>query len=322
MREVALRRVVDDVLQRHVERLVAELHREGLIRLRRRGCRGTPGSTVAGSLPMTPASAARSVPWPLPVALRLPNRCTLSAGHLRELIGRQLGAALVEVVGDAHRADRVRARRPGPDLVELFERGHRPGPWPSSRRRDPATRSLPGLGGGWRRRRRPPVAGSLAGAAGDDRHRADERAAHHEGAAIDTRGNLRRVRLQCRHRDDWFVVLLGLHMCAPPRCAGRAREADVERARPVPGRDPGPGDRASRPNRRFGRFQIGRRHVAVAGRSTALEQALNIGGRFGELTIGTLTRPHGFRRRWRFRPSASGLPGHSPRARAEYTIVR
>ncbi len=30
------------------------------------------GSTVAGSLPMTPASAARSVPWPLPVALRLP----------------------------------------------------------------------------------------------------------------------------------------------------------------------------------------------------------------------------------------------------------
>ena len=34
---------------------------------------------VAGSLPMMPASAARSVPWPLPVALRLPNRCTFSA---------------------------------------------------------------------------------------------------------------------------------------------------------------------------------------------------------------------------------------------------
>ena len=30
------------------------------------------GSTVAGSLPMMPASEARSVPWPLPVALRLP----------------------------------------------------------------------------------------------------------------------------------------------------------------------------------------------------------------------------------------------------------
>ncbi len=37
------------------------------------------GSIVAGSLPMMPANAARSVPWPLPVALRLPNRCTFSA---------------------------------------------------------------------------------------------------------------------------------------------------------------------------------------------------------------------------------------------------
>ena len=37
------------------------------------------GSIVAGSLPMMPARAARSVPWPLPVALRLPNRNTLSA---------------------------------------------------------------------------------------------------------------------------------------------------------------------------------------------------------------------------------------------------
>ena len=35
------------------------------------------GSTVAGSLPMTPARAARSVPCPLPVALRLPKRWTL-----------------------------------------------------------------------------------------------------------------------------------------------------------------------------------------------------------------------------------------------------
>jgi len=30
------------------------------------------GSIVAGSLPMMPASAARSVPCPFPVALRLP----------------------------------------------------------------------------------------------------------------------------------------------------------------------------------------------------------------------------------------------------------
>ena len=37
------------------------------------------GSTVAGSFPTNPASEARSVPCPLPVALRLPNRYTLSA---------------------------------------------------------------------------------------------------------------------------------------------------------------------------------------------------------------------------------------------------
>ena len=82
------------------------------------------GSTVAGSLPTMPASAARSVPWPLPVELRLPNRCTLQRGGLRELVLRQLRAALVEVVGDAHRPDRVRARRAGADLVELVERRH------------------------------------------------------------------------------------------------------------------------------------------------------------------------------------------------------
>ena len=34
------------------------------------------GSTVAGSFPMIPASEARSVPCPLPVALRLPKRWT------------------------------------------------------------------------------------------------------------------------------------------------------------------------------------------------------------------------------------------------------
>jgi hypothetical protein len=36
------------------------------------------GSTVAGSLPTMPARQARSVPWPGPVALRLPKRCTFS----------------------------------------------------------------------------------------------------------------------------------------------------------------------------------------------------------------------------------------------------
>ena len=32
------------------------------------------GGHVAGAFPSRPASEARSVPWPLPVALRLPNK--------------------------------------------------------------------------------------------------------------------------------------------------------------------------------------------------------------------------------------------------------
>ena len=35
------------------------------------------GAVIAGSMPISPARQARSVPWPLPVALRLPNRWTL-----------------------------------------------------------------------------------------------------------------------------------------------------------------------------------------------------------------------------------------------------
>ena len=45
------------------------------------------GSTVAGSLPTMPARAARSVPCPLPVALRLPKRCTFSAVALASVSG-------------------------------------------------------------------------------------------------------------------------------------------------------------------------------------------------------------------------------------------
>ena len=97
---------------------------------------------MAGSLPTRPASEARSVPCPLPVALRLPNRCTLRPVALRQLVGRQLRAALVEVVGDAHRPDGVRTRGARADLVELVQPRSSPGPWTSSRRRGRAT--------GWR----------------------------------------------------------------------------------------------------------------------------------------------------------------------------
>ena len=50
------------------------------------------GSTVAGSFPTSPANAARSVPCPFPVALRLPNRLTLSAVALASLSAGSLVA--------------------------------------------------------------------------------------------------------------------------------------------------------------------------------------------------------------------------------------
>jgi hypothetical protein len=53
----------------------------------------------------------------------------LKLRRLGEFVGRQLGGSLVEIVGDAHRADRVRARRARAHLVELVHgRQHRPFP--------------------------------------------------------------------------------------------------------------------------------------------------------------------------------------------------
>ena len=123
MRELALRRVIDHVFQRRVERLGAQLHLEDLVGIGGQaveecglhgrglladnaGKRGTLGAvTLAGC-----AEAAEQV--------------DLKGCCLRELIGGKLRCALVEVVGDAHRADRVRARWTGADLVELVDRRH------------------------------------------------------------------------------------------------------------------------------------------------------------------------------------------------------
>ena len=123
MGKVALGRVVDDVGKRQVERLVAELDRIGLLGLvahlveeqridRGRLLAQQPGKrrTLGAVALAGRAEAAEQV--------------HLQPGGLGELVGRQLGAALVEVVGDAHRPDRVRARGPRADLVELVGQDH------------------------------------------------------------------------------------------------------------------------------------------------------------------------------------------------------
>src|SRR6185369_12229477 len=76
--EFAFRSVVDDVLERDRNLFPPSLTLNDWSGLSRRPSRNS-GSTVAGSVPIKPARVARSVPCPLPVALRLPNRLTLSA---------------------------------------------------------------------------------------------------------------------------------------------------------------------------------------------------------------------------------------------------
>ena len=72
---------------------------------------------------MMPASAARPVPWPTPVA----SGCRTDAPSCRSpsrADPAEAPAASEKVVGDAHRAHGVGAGRPRADFVELFQNGH------------------------------------------------------------------------------------------------------------------------------------------------------------------------------------------------------
>ena len=123
MREVAFGGVVDDVLEGHIHGLGAELHRKRLVRLVAQavekrginGCRLLPDQSRE-------RGALRTVP--LARGAEAAKQVNLERGCLGELVRRQFGAALVEIVGNAHRADRVRARGTGPDFVELVQCRH------------------------------------------------------------------------------------------------------------------------------------------------------------------------------------------------------
>ena len=113
LRQVAFWRIVDDVGKRHVERLAAERNWIGLLRLgdhpleERRIHRGRlfadePRQRRAfGSVALARRAQAT-------------EQMHLEAGGLRQLIGRQFCAALIEVVGNARRAYR---RCPSPHLI-------------------------------------------------------------------------------------------------------------------------------------------------------------------------------------------------------------
>jgi hypothetical protein len=113
------------------------------------------GSIVAGSLPMIRRGRRARCRAPSGRA-QAAEEVHLERGRLRELVRGELGAALIEVVRDAHRADRVRARRARTDLCRTRRRRSSPGPWTSSRRRGRETAEP------WERSPRPPRRGLLA----------------------------------------------------------------------------------------------------------------------------------------------------------------
>jgi hypothetical protein len=126
MREVAAGGVVDDVRERDPEGLLAELHGEELVRL---VPQAVEEQRVDGRRLLADEAGEGGTLGAMPLArgAQAAEEVHLQRRGLGERLRRQLRAAPVEVVGDAHRADRVRARGPGADLVELLERRqHRP----------------------------------------------------------------------------------------------------------------------------------------------------------------------------------------------------
>jgi hypothetical protein len=97
--------VVDDVLEGDVNRFVAEFHREDLIRFVAEGVEEL-GVDSCRFLSDKTGKCCALRPVPLAGCAQLPNRWTRKAVAC-SVIRRQLEGALVEVIGDAHRANGV-----------------------------------------------------------------------------------------------------------------------------------------------------------------------------------------------------------------------
>ena len=189
--EVAFGGVVDDVLQAHIKGGGAELHRERLVRvvaevIEKRGidgCRFFPNhSCQRGALCAVPFAGGAEAAVQVDFQRR----------RLREFVRRQLGAALVEIVGDAHWADRVRAGRARPHFVEFVQRRHHR---PLCLLHDIQTGiQLRRHSRGDQRRPRGPLCSLLGGdiVPGNQRCRADHGASHQESPAIHAMWNLLR----------------------------------------------------------------------------------------------------------------------------------
>ena len=109
------------------------------------------------------------------------EQMNLEPSCFRQLGRRQLRAALVEVIGDAHRADRMRTRRARSHLVELVQQSSSPVPFAPSRHSAMGKAAVSAD--------IPPSTDCLIlsgnGPASEHGGRADQSASHQEGSPID-----------------------------------------------------------------------------------------------------------------------------------------
>src|ERR1700752_76524 len=119
--ELAFRSVVDDVLERNSDLFFAELNFERLIRFVAQTVKKQRvDSGWFHSNQTCQSSSFRAVT--LACGTQTSEQVESKGGCLREFVCRQLRTALVEIIGNTHRANRVRARGAGPHFVELVSR--------------------------------------------------------------------------------------------------------------------------------------------------------------------------------------------------------
>src|SRR5687767_745930 len=108
MFEVALCRIIDNVFQGDRYRLAAELDLEGLVWLI---SQAVEKQRVYGSglFSYQTRQCGTFCPMTLTGRAKAAEEVNFQSCCLGQLIRRQLGCSLIKIVGDAHRANRVRA---------------------------------------------------------------------------------------------------------------------------------------------------------------------------------------------------------------------
>ena len=216
MREIALGRVIDDVLEGGIDRLRPKLDRIDLVRVgghfvedRRVDLRRLIADEAGERCPLCPMAFSGGAQ--AAVKMNLESRCLI------ELRRGQFNCPLIEVVGNPHRADRMGRGRPGTDLVELVRQGHH---WTLRLLHHVQVRIEPDGLRICRRLSEQRI--DLATKRGDCRSHS---AAHHECSAVRAGGGIGEI--QPRQRDAHVRCLFDSHRFTPLRRVGTLDEGSA-----------------------------------------------------------------------------------------------